>query len=119
MMIALSANIIALVLMIVAAYLLTVRTWHRKNEIEHFVGGFDEKIDGLIEQFASERGDDPDADRRLDQLSKRVLVLAGIVANKIKQDHRSATDDIARAKLGIHLLVAATVIQLLIVIFIP
>lgn len=111
------ANITALILLIGAGYLLTVRTWHRKNKIEDFVGGFDAKIDALIGEFAFDQKEALTPDLRIDKLSRRVLMLAGIVANKIKQDHRSAKDDMTRAKTGIYLLVLATVIQMLIVIF--
>lgn len=112
------ANITALALLIVAGYLLTVRTWHQKNKFEDLVGGFDNKIDELISLFSSDAVGKKGSDKqRLDELSKRVLILAGIMANKIKQDHRTAKDDIKRSKTGIFLLVGATIIQALIVIF--
>jgi hypothetical protein len=111
------ANIAALILLIGAGYLLTVRTWHQKNKIEDFVGRFDQQIDDLIHQFAPDPEKEQTSDQRIDRLSHHVMVLAGIVANKIKQDHRAAKDDIARAKTGILLLMLATFIQILIVIF--
>jgi len=112
-----AANILALTLLIVAGYLLTVRTWHQKRTIEDFIGGFEGQIAGLIDAFASDKETHQTADQRMDALSKRVFILAGIVANKIKQDHRSARDDITRAKTGIFLLVCATIIQVYIVVF--
>lgn len=112
------ANITALALLIIAGYLLTVRTWHQKNKFEDFIGGFDNKIDSLISHFSSDPiGEEESETQRIDKLSKRVLMLAGIMANKIKQDHRSAKDDIKRAKTGIFLLVGATIIQILIVFY--
>lgn len=112
-----AANLLALVLLISAGYLLTVRTWHQKDKFEDFTGGFDKKIDGLISKFESDPPEGGSPEKRIDDLSRRVLILAGIMANKIKQDHRSAKDDINRAKTGIFFLFGATFIQILIIIF--
>lgn len=111
------ANIIALILLIIAGYLLTVRTWHQKKTLEGFYGKFYQKIDLLVEQIADDQEKKLPPEENAKEISDRLLALAGIVANKIKQDHRSATDDIKRAKTGIVLLVLATIIQILTIVF--
>lgn len=111
------ANIVALILLIAAGYFLTVRTWHKKKTLEDFIGKFDKKIDLLVRQIVDDQEKKLSTEQNIQEISDRLLSLAGIVANKIKKDHRSATDDIRRAKTGIVLLVLATIIQIATIVF--
>ena len=89
----------------------------QKKNIEDFIGKFDRKIDLLVGQIADDQEKDHSTEENINEISDRLLALAGIVANKIKQDHRSAMDDINRAKTGIVLMVLATIIQIATIIF--
>jgi hypothetical protein len=71
------ASITALIPLIGAGYLLTVRTWHQKHKIEDFVGAFDAKIDALLGEFALDQKEVLTPDLRVDKRSRRVLMLAG------------------------------------------
>lgn len=97
-----TVNLISVGLTIFAAFLLTTRTWRQKLKMEDVIGPYEDDLAQLIEKLNKSTATDVD---------KHIIQLAVILEGKIAEDKDTIKDDVARAKVGIIVLMVATLLQ--------